>query len=350
MMDIKQIKQSVNILDVAFPYCGGFIKSGNTYQAKINPLRQEKTSSLFFYTDTQTYHDYGTGEHGDVIDFSRKILGLPMKEVLQGLSGVGMFQPVVTEFRPAMNKVPSDFSSLFSRFQELTLKEVSHRQELEALCPLWLLQEADQESVALFRQRLRYDPANNTVVFAIQNEHGQIVGAKRRRFQLGDDLKKWCAIKGSEAMHCHVRVNAGNEPIFILEGVKDGFNGLLLGLNFIALPSAHYKAFNQNELDLLSGRDLVMVADVDSVGIECMERLAEQIDSHVGSYFILDVRKFLAGFYGEVVHFDPQEKVDFADAVRLHAEIGGKPLYCSHITCFKAQLFYYINYRQQGEN
>jgi hypothetical protein len=137
-------------------------------------------------------------------------------------------------------------------------------------------------------------------------------------------------------------------PVFILEGIKDGLNAILLGMNCIALPSAHYKGFTQAEIHELKGRDLVFIADTDEVGIACMRRLAAQIESACKSLFILDLRRFLNYCYSNI-GFEPTQKIDFADAVMMHAKIGGKPHFTGYGKCFVTHLLHYIQYIQEGE-
>lgn len=350
MMDIQELKRHLDIIALAETYCGGLVKHGNCYWAKINPLRQEKTSSLYFYPESQSFHDFGSNEHGDAIDFYCQATGLSLPDALKQLGAKGKFEtmPAFSSRRAEpepKRQAKTDFSSILSSFEELTLRSQGHREEALAIAPAWLFKEAESSSIELLKDWTRYDQKNNTLVVIIKNKEGEVVGMKRRRYHIHGELKKWVAIKGSEVNHCQSRVRTASGLVFIVEGIKDGLNALLLGWDFIALPSAGCQKFTQQELNLLMNRNVVLIADVDQPGISCMQALAKQIDGYVESYFILDLRQFLS--FVEASGFDPTKKIDFADAVRLHADSGGKPLFCSYGDCFKAQLIYYVHIIQQ---
>ncbi len=66
-MTFQEIKDSVDIVEVVGNYAE-LIKAGHAFKARENPIREERTSSFFVYSDTQRYHDFGSGG-GDVIDF-----------------------------------------------------------------------------------------------------------------------------------------------------------------------------------------------------------------------------------------------------------------------------------------
>ena len=79
-MTIQELKERIAMLDVAESYCD-LKKSGKCYMAKVNPLREENTSSLAIYPDTQTWYDFGNGgKGGDIIDFIEKIENLSQTE------------------------------------------------------------------------------------------------------------------------------------------------------------------------------------------------------------------------------------------------------------------------------
>ncbi len=83
-MTIETIKSQIDIIDIISSYTD-LKKSGTKYQAVINPLRDEKTSSFFVYEDTQKYFDFGTGEGGDVVDFIESVENLNTKDAISFL-------------------------------------------------------------------------------------------------------------------------------------------------------------------------------------------------------------------------------------------------------------------------
>ena len=83
--DISSIKQK-SILSVVEVYRFKTVKSSNNrvYIA----LRNEKTPSCCLYLDSNTWYDYGSHKHGDIIDFVREIESCDFKDackILQSL-------------------------------------------------------------------------------------------------------------------------------------------------------------------------------------------------------------------------------------------------------------------------
>ena len=66
--DLQPIKDKLDIIYLAERYGFEFKGTGNRLRAVVNLFRDEKTSSLDFFKDTQKFFDRGTGEGGDVID------------------------------------------------------------------------------------------------------------------------------------------------------------------------------------------------------------------------------------------------------------------------------------------
>jgi len=91
-MSAKEVLASVDLLEVAIQQLGFVLekKNPNCYKAKENLLRQEKTSSLFFYADTQRFKDYGaTGSDswGDAINLVARMKGCSLREAMDALWG-----------------------------------------------------------------------------------------------------------------------------------------------------------------------------------------------------------------------------------------------------------------------
>lgn len=67
---IDVIKRNVTILDVIGRYSNLHLNNSNK---ACCPFHNEKTPSFTVYKDTNTYHCFGCGKHGDVIDFVSEI-------------------------------------------------------------------------------------------------------------------------------------------------------------------------------------------------------------------------------------------------------------------------------------
>ena len=60
--------KDIPIVDVARKIGFELIGRGNKLSAKENVIRSEKTSSITFYKDTNSWSDFGSGKGGSVID------------------------------------------------------------------------------------------------------------------------------------------------------------------------------------------------------------------------------------------------------------------------------------------
>lgn len=80
--NIETIKSKLDIISIATSYTQLKQISNNQFKAIVNPLRDERTSSLMFYTDTQRFYDYGNGNNGDVLDFISQAANKPLVDVI----------------------------------------------------------------------------------------------------------------------------------------------------------------------------------------------------------------------------------------------------------------------------
>lgn len=89
---IEHIKQTISIESIAVSRYGLrlYKKSPIAYSA-LCPFHREKTPSFFIYCDTNEYHCYGCGAHGDVIDFVKNMENFTdIKDAVSALDGKKM--------------------------------------------------------------------------------------------------------------------------------------------------------------------------------------------------------------------------------------------------------------------
>jgi DNA primase len=82
------------------------------------PFHAERTPSFIVNQKKQTFHCYGCGEHGDVIDFIRKLHGLSFKDALVYL-GIKNGKPVRVD--PAITrqkKIQKDYETAINNLWE----------------------------------------------------------------------------------------------------------------------------------------------------------------------------------------------------------------------------------------
>ena len=84
-VDIEQVKRSNPIEDVVRRY-GVELRGGRRPTGRC-PFHEDRTPSFCVYPETGSFHCFGCGASGDVIDFVRRAEGLGFREAVQRLGG-----------------------------------------------------------------------------------------------------------------------------------------------------------------------------------------------------------------------------------------------------------------------
>ncbi len=145
-----------------------------------------------------------------------------------------------------------------------------HKTPLEELFPLWLYDESNTADMDYFCYLVRFDKKYNSLVVAIVDEQINIISYKHRKKK----KVKWCTRYATSPNSTLMQRVHTDEPIYIVEGVRDFLAGILLGLNIIGIPTASYKG----SLPIRKDDDLVFTIE-DSVSMLVMERLANECKS-----------------------------------------------------------------------
>lgn len=143
-------------------------------------------------------------------------------------------------------------------FEPLSWKR--HEKELLEVSPQWLYKEAHSTEVDLFMYMSRFDGKNQTFVTGCYENSTldfKLISYKRRRFRGG----KWITRKDTHPNNTPlVRIYTENEPIIIIEGHHDALNAILLGLDFIMIPTATYKDATKL-FDEVKNRDVIFIVE-----------------------------------------------------------------------------------------
>lgn len=311
-MSIDEIKSKVDIIDVASSFCELIKEGGDKFKAKINPLRDEKTSSLYFYANTQRYYDYGDGSNGDVIDFTAKILTIVAHEAILKVKEFGEGSACFLDCKKITYQAHHDTklssTSLleeWNRFEVLDFNNALHQKELFAVATSWLYVQASKESLKEFHYFAKYDPYYKTIVIRIDDAlSGEIKGYKYRRREMNGENKKWVSRKDTCSKGFFVRImnDAPQESIFILEGTHDMLTALLCGISFVSAISASTQNFDATTLGLLRGGKIRFLPHIDEVGKKMAKTLSVQIDSK--TIAIRDIRRLLVDCEIQSEHLD----------------------------------------------
>lgn len=269
---VTQAKEYADILEVASRYCELQRQNGN-YKAKVNPLREEKTSSLLFYPSTQKWHDFGSGESGDVFDFIQKMEGCTRLEAVNKINSsfIGKAPLHVNTSTPEVVIDSQTLKAEFNHFEKIDFENPTHKEELLKVVPLWLLKEANEADLAFFQSITRYDVKYNTLVVAWYENTGEefiFIGYKWRRKAQG----KWVNRAGTHPNSVAFSRTIDIHKVYVIEGAHDALTAVLLGISFIALPTTAYNNQGRFKSLLRDGVEVVYIVE-DAQGYECMDRL-----------------------------------------------------------------------------
>jgi len=172
----------------------------------------------------------------------------------------------------------------FNSFEKIDLDNTFHLQELEKVCPVWLIQQSHPEDRDLFMSLSRFDHRNKTFVVGCMRNDGLIISFKRRK--LSCMYGKWITRKGTHPNSIlFMRIFTDNKPIYIVEGHRDSLTATLLGLDYIMLPSAGYKYRDKSLLLVNEKRKIIALAE-DKPAFDAMCLLMEKFGT--GNTLILE--------------------------------------------------------------
>ena len=245
MNRIDTIKHNYTIRDLAEQFGA---KPNSAGKCKFNPIREERTSSLQIYDNTNTFHDFGSGLSGDVISFYSEFYKIDLSETIERmLNDIGkdkeyFEQPKVIE-TPKKEYMPVEavrkaFNSPLHK--NITLKE--HSDILLSIVPEYVILESNEDDKLEFFNLLKVakPDGKETAVVLLPSYKGVAYTMRYRYKQVGDETKKWVPLYGTSSNYAYCRLN--NNPItLIVEGTRDFLSALLCGYSVIAIPSAGFK-------------------------------------------------------------------------------------------------------------
>lgn len=253
IMTLQDLKSNLDILQIAQGYCELKRVNNNDYVAINNPIRDEKTSSLHFYVDTQKFYDFGSSEGGDVFDLVSKCENISLSDAVNRFKNDSFHMPSTPKPIKEKTQLPhaevieissEQLQKEFDSFERIDIKNTKHYTELLNVIPYWLYETANKEDLALFTTITRYDSKNDTLVSGWYENSlidFKMITYKRRRLY-GD---KWRNRKSTHPNQVSFsRIYDEAKPIFIIEGMRDALTAVLLGLNFIAIPTTSFNNFD----------------------------------------------------------------------------------------------------------
>jgi hypothetical protein len=294
-MRIEELKARIDPTEVIGRYTK-LRPAGGKLQAVTNPLREERTSSLFLYPDTGRWYDFGTGEGGDVIDFIERAEGLDRKGALSFLQALIGKEPSPRE--PIREKAPTVSSTPletvrreWNAFETFDYANEDHRAAFLNLFPPWLYEEAHRVDLARFEMMARYDRRERCIVAGCFDESFHLIGYKWRR----RGGVKWRARKGTHPNRSLTLRTLRTRPgtLHVIEGHRDALAAPLIGLNWVMLPTASWKITERGKAAVMKsarecGGHSIRFWVEDTAAYKAMrsfaEVLAESFEVSIGPY------------------------------------------------------------------
>lgn len=244
---ISQIKEQLNIVDLAERYGAEPVGNSNVVNTRINPLRDEKTSSLKLYRETNSWHDFGSATGGDVIDFYAIVNNITTADAIRQLKDELHIQGDVKDFNQFVSESeymkPSVVKKVFEQQTPIDLKK--HSKELYAIAPKWLFENASESDKDHFFDIVRINVQDKTVnasaMVLLKDEYGIERSIRYRRREINGELKKWVALQSTQSSVHYTRLKDGTPFTLIVEGTHDYLTAILSGYSVVAIPSAKFK-------------------------------------------------------------------------------------------------------------
>ncbi len=279
-MKIEIMKQNIAIEDVIESYTP-LRKMGSNFQAKENPLREEKTSSFHIYTDTQRWFDFGSGEGGDIVDFIKKAENLGTKDAIFFLSenylgDIAMANNQYSSKEPTRKpeveknnvllrseidrqakkylssthkKYKSNYSALSLEIDGIANETIRVSPAFEKLFEGYLIPTEKRFADYLFSRVLGYDSYFNCAAIILREEDETVVDIVRYRPERdGKPLPmKYLYMKNSDKPDSNYlfplqaqmqKIMMSSGYAYVGEGLKNAINASILGIPFISIESA----------------------------------------------------------------------------------------------------------------
>jgi len=155
----------------------------------------------------------------------------------------------------------------FNSFERIDLDDVTHKEVLRTLFSDYLIDSTNEADRQLFLSMSRFDRRHSTFVTGcFDNESTEEFRLISHKPQMKDGVK-WKTRAGTSPNSTPlVRIFTDDGTIYFIEGHRDALTAILLGLDFVMIPYAGYKAadpsYLQNEV---AGREVVFLVEEKAV-------------------------------------------------------------------------------------
>ena len=267
-------------------------------------FRKEATASVVI-NDDGSYHDYGTGEHGDLINLlmeyhdlfknnfpaanaeAHRLVGLEIKvdfTKFDKSSGEIDDRPLPDDFMiPHRIDRKNNFQSYLKELKELFMGEYDGKQLLST----------DWKKVLEVSKKydISYSKKSGRLIMPIKDIDGKIRTFWKYKKHGEDFVKDGKTYKHRKVLYTKGKsrppfaiadilefTKTPDTPVVITEGEKDALISNANGLNAICIGGAGAsKKLNEKYLHLFNGLNIIIAGDYDKAGYEFNKNLLEQL-------------------------------------------------------------------------
>jgi DNA primase len=176
-----------------------------------SPYREEQTASFKVDTNKNTWHDFGTGEGGDIIDLAQKIGNCSVETSLQNIAGLCAYRHTVNNAN-----MQTDNSSFFH--SKNTLQENNPATTILNILPIThpkLIEYVNERKIDLVLANLYCREIH------YQNQSGQFFSVEFRNDKDGYELNSPNNFKGCIAPKEITTIQNNSDTCLVFEGFWD---------------------------------------------------------------------------------------------------------------------------------
>lgn len=283
---------------------------------KFKIRKDERTPSASIYKDGKI-HDFGTGWHGDIVDFMIHFENIPKRNAFAIAKEFSKnhfdFQPSINTYKQTHynNKPKSPMSPelAIDKFKAYQLDRELNQDRFYKLISKTIhtsYKGLDKNLDSL----LGYDAKRDRITMPIINKDGEITNF----WAYNPNYTEYKVLFEKDCpreLFNIATIKNNNEMIYIFEGEKDAMNAINLGINAIAVPTSSY-TIKDKELELFKERNVCIIFDADEAGQNGAIKLQNQLKSVANSVNIIDIIDLAKNIKkGEI-----QRGYDFSDYIK----------------------------------
>ena len=297
---IQQIKNHFKLSSYISKYIE--VKQHGNISKALCPFHNEKTPSFTIDDQKKTYHCFGCGAHGDIINFIVEHEGLNHKDAINRLAHEA---GIANDFKPSPNYQRKNNKDVVI-IKPITKDEISEedlRKRKEKIKQLNENLEQGKELDDYLQGRYIFkETYKNESLFSVKGaqalaiplgypNHNGLIGYHVKKFQKSNYRYETILLKKSENPYLHI-LNKQDQPeyIFVCEGIETGLSIKQIFKNFNPMIYCCTSATNLSKLVIdrsaytTSLKSIIICPDHDVTGISKAEDLFSCLEKSISLY------------------------------------------------------------------